>query len=99
MTYYNLTNISATNTTLELFRAVNTELTDGTFMLLAVISLTIILLVRFNTEGFQEGILITSFIMSVLTGFFWLATLIPLYIFVIAIVILFFSVSIYFLTK
>lgn len=95
MTYINLTGITDANTTLEIIKIINVDLTDGFFSLLLIIAFMVILLIN-NAGDFRDTFLLTSFIISIVAGMLWLAGLVSLIVMLGSILIVFIAILLYF---
>ena len=88
MAYYNLSNISETNSTLEILRAVNLDIGQGWFTIMLLIALFVIILINWTYYSAKEALLASSFFASFIAWMMWLAALVPILVPIIASVIL-----------
>jgi len=98
MTYYNLTHLWESNSTLEVITAVNTDLTGQWFALFIVISLFIIILTNLSRLPFQSSFLFSTFFINIIAGLLWVSGLLPIYVFVVSLLLVFIAVILFFLT-
>lgn len=74
MVLYNLTNITAANSTVGIIQSINIDLTGGSFSFMLIITLFAILFVYNSKERGAEGaFLAASFLTSIMTGLLFLA--------------------------
>jgi len=71
---YNLSNISAANSTLGILQKIDTDLTGGVLSLLIVFSIFFILFITFSKQMDAQGALLgTAFLSTIVIGLFYLA--------------------------
>ena len=96
MTYYNLTQIAAQNSTLGIFQQIDAAI-GGIYSLLFLIAIFCIFLINYTTKaGLPGSFVLTSFIVTVIGGFFWLSGVVQLYVFIVLIVLNFIALIIYY---
>ena len=96
MTLYNLSNISTSNSTLDIIKYINLDLTHGMLLGIVLIVLFFVMLLSYNVGDFKLSLLIVSFFMVILTGLFWLSGLIPFFYLIFALAILVIAIILFF---
>lgn len=96
---YNFTDIMAQNSTLDLMKAINTELAGGIFWIFLLLSLFIIIYINMSFYHAKETFLFTSFFIAMIGGLMWLAGLIPFYIAMITLLLSVVGMILFFLTN
>jgi len=87
MVLYNLSTISGQNSTLGILTSINNDLTGGMFMILVLVALFVIILLNTEYVNFTSAFLGAGFITNVLGGLLWLSGLLPLYVFLITLIL------------
>jgi len=87
------TNITAANSTLQILTAINNDWFKGLFGILLLFSLFIIIFMNLSFYGTKENMLFTSFFIAIIAGFMWLAGLVGMFVFIIAIVLAFVALT------
>lgn len=98
MTFYNLTNISAANSTLEIMRAINYDLSNGWFFLLLIIAMFIIIFINMSFYSAKDALLGASMYTTIVSWLFHFSSAVPSYVPVVATVVLVIAVLAHFLT-
>ena len=89
---YDFSNITSANSTLQIIQFINKDWTNGSFVLLMLFSLFVIIYLNVSFYSAPNALAVTSFVMMILTGLCWLAGLIGLYVLIIVEVILFIGI-------
>lgn len=86
MPLVNLTGVIMANSTVEIFQGMN-GLTGGIFGLLFLIAIGIIVMINLSFHEAKDIFLVASFFMALIGGYAFLAGLVPLIMFIIALVL------------
>jgi len=98
MTLYNFTNITNSNSTLQIVEALNLDFTGGWFIILFLIALTVILLINYTAGEFKETFLAVSFMMVLITGLFFIAGLVPVMVIIFALFMMIIALGVFFIS-
>ena len=71
----NLTNMTISNSTLDILRYVNTDLTGGTFVIWLIVALFVVIIINMSFYGQKDAFLVASFITTIISWYLWLAQL------------------------
>jgi hypothetical protein len=94
--WYNLTNVTNANTTLDILKAIDKDMLGGTFAIMMLVSLGIILFINYGFKSPKEAFLMTGFFVSIIAGLMWLAGMIPFFIAVFALILPFIGLILFF---
>ena len=84
-----LTNMTCTlmaNTTYELIRCINTDVTGGYFGILMIVALFVIVLLNMAYHDAENMFVIASFFVTVVSALGWISGLVPLYVWIVSLV-------------
>lgn len=99
MTFYNLTNLTLANTTLEQLKTVDRELTGGWFSILLIIALFVIIFINLSFYNSSSAFLVAGFFTNIVAGLFWLAGLVPIHVFIVTLILPFAGIILIFWLK
>lgn len=88
MVYYDLTNITAANTTYELIRYINIDLTVGMLGIMMIVALFFIILINMSFYEAKHFFLIATFFITIIAGLAWIAGLVTMFVLIGCIILL-----------
>lgn len=86
MTVFNFTNITNANSTLQVLQGVNNTLVGGNFWILVIVAIAFVILINLTFYRFKGALTAMSFTVSIISGLFFLAGLVPFYVAIIGLV-------------
>lgn len=94
----NFTNLTASNTTLEMISVINLDWTGGLLGIFLLLVLAVVIFINLSYNQTKDTFLFVSFYVTIISGFMWLLGLVGQFVFIVCTIILFFGVMLSILT-